>query len=549
MTSGKPPTPRPAEQEEGTGKTSESGLNNNGGPSEIQPSSEQERMNSKRMRSRALGLFLLSAAIITGLIVAFRYWRFYITHVSTDDAYLTTDVVQITPQVSGSIYKIFVSDNEHVHAGQLIATIDNSTFQALVDQAKANVAVAEAGSKGALNNVLLTNQTTRAQIAQAEAGVAQGKTGILASEADAVRDNAAVSLTESQDTSARELVKSKRATMISAQSAIRSAQQMAVEAQSKLVSSESNLESARAAEVAARAEANRSLADSRRYNLLFEQDAVSAQTRDAADAAAIADNAKLKSSQEEVKMAQAMITQQRAALNSALQGVIAAKAGLTEARAAYNTAEAGVQSAHDQIIQAKAVYQASLQNTAGSKAKANQLNSLLSIAKTAPTQIAVQNANAGTTNARVQQAKAALQEAVINLKHTYIYAPVSGHISAKTVQLGQQVAVGQSLMTIIPDNKIWVVANFKETILNDIKTGEPADIYIDTFGGRLFHGYVQSISAATGSTFSLLPPDNATGNFTKVVQRVPVRIFFDSKQSDLDHLRGGLSATVDIKIK
>ena len=122
-------------------------------------------------------------------------------------------------------------------------------------------------------------------------------------------------------------------------------------------------------------------------------------------------------------------------------------------------------------------------------------------------------------------------------------------ISKKTVQIGQEVAVGQSLMAIVPDNDVWVVANFKETQLSGVHANQPAEIEVDTLPGKIFKGHVDSISAGTGATFALLPADNATGNFTKVVQRVPVKILLEPNQKDADKLRSGLSVIATIKLK
>jgi membrane fusion protein (multidrug efflux system) len=141
-----------------------------------------------------------------------------------------------------------------------------------------------------------------------------------------------------------------------------------------------------------------------------------------------------------------------------------------------------------------------------------------------------------------------VQAAKIALSRTEIRAPVAGTVSRKTAQLGQQLAAGQPLMVIVPSEAPWVVANFKETQLGEIHPGQAVEIEVDALPGEIYHGRVESISGGTGSTFALLPPDNASGNFTKVVQRVPVKIVLDS-QPHLERLRAGLSTMVAISTK
>jgi membrane fusion protein (multidrug efflux system) len=128
--------------------------------------------------------------------------------------------------------------------------------------------------------------------------------------------------------------------------------------------------------------------------------------------------------------------------------------------------------------------------------------------------------------AAAKQAQVQYQNALTQLSYTKVLAPISGTIGHKTVEVGQQIDKGQALMSIVSDEK-WVVANFKETQLGRMHNGEEVDIKIDALAGKVFKGHVQSMSPASGAQFSMLPPDNASGNFTKVVQRIPVKIVFD----------------------
>src|SRR6267378_3941988 len=152
-------------------------------------------------------------------------------------------------------------------------------------------------------------------------------------------------------------------------------------------------------------------------------------------------------------------------------------------------------------------------------------------------------------DARVAAARAARDQAALNLSYTRITAPSEGVVSKKTVELGQLVQPGQPLMSEVPLSDVWVTANLKETQTADVTPGDPVDFSVDAYGGRHFSGHVESLSPATGAKFSLLPPDNATGNFTKVVQRIPVRIRLDGKNDAAHPLRPGMSVNVTITTK
>src|SRR6266566_2704303 len=152
-------------------------------------------------------------------------------------------------------------------------------------------------------------------------------------------------------------------------------------------------------------------------------------------------------------------------------------------------------------------------------------------------------------DARVGAARAARDQAALNLSYTRITAPAEGVVSKKTVEVGQLVQPGQPLMSLVPLGDVWVTANLKETQTADVSHGDPADFTVDAYPGRHFSGHVESLSPATGAKFSLLPPDNATGNFTKVVQRIPVRIRLDGKNDAAHPLRPGMSVNVTITTK
>jgi len=152
-------------------------------------------------------------------------------------------------------------------------------------------------------------------------------------------------------------------------------------------------------------------------------------------------------------------------------------------------------------------------------------------------------------SARVAQKQADLDFAKLQLSYVTVPAPASGYVSRKNVEVGQFVQAGQPLLAIVGDGETWVVANFKETQLKKMKVGQPVTVEVDAYPKHAFHGKVESIAAATGAKFALLPPDNATGNFTKVVQRVPVKIVLDEAPDPARPLRAGMSvnAIVDVR--
>ncbi|NHQ59587.1 HlyD family secretion protein [Chlorobium sp. BLA1] len=170
-------------------------------------------------------------------------------------------------------------------------------------------------------------------------------------------------------------------------------------------------------------------------------------------------------------------------------------------------------------------------------------------ADAAKAQYASATSQRGAAVAQVKMREAELRNAELQLSYTTITAPASGHISRKSVQPGQYVAPGQQLIAIVGSNKLWIVANFKETQLQKITPGLPVIIHVDAYPDREFKGKIESISSGTGAKFSLLPPDNASGNFIKVAQRVPVKIVFTETTDKAQQLAAGMNVVVEVKVK
>jgi membrane fusion protein, multidrug efflux system len=217
--------------------------------------------------------------------------------------------------------------------------------------------------------------------------------------------------------------------------------------------------------------------------------------------------------------------------------------------AAADVARAAADSAKSQVAEAELGIQIAESRVMQARAGAEQAHAQLQSAQTAPEQVTASRARARAAEARVQQMRAQVQQAELNREYATVKAPIKGIVSKKAVEPGQVVQPGQPLMTVIPLEQVWVTANFKETQLRDMRPGQRVSIEVDAYGGREFKGHVESVAAATGARFSLIPPDNATGNFVKVVQRVPVRIAIDEPQSSEQLLRPGLSVIATVYTK
>jgi membrane fusion protein (multidrug efflux system) len=168
-------------------------------------------------------------------------------------------------------------------------------------------------------------------------------------------------------------------------------------------------------------------------------------------------------------------------------------------------------------------------------------------AETAPQQVSSLKARARASVAEVEQKRAALDQAKLNLSYTRIVAPVSGEVN-KSVVVGMNIQPGQELLTIVPLDEVWITANFKETQLRHMRPGQRAEIHADS-SGRTFKGHVESVAGATGPLFSLLPPENATGNYVKIVQRIPVKIVLDSGENGDHQLRPGMNVVPDVYLQ
>ena len=343
----------------------------------------------RRLRLRPV---LVAAGVMAVLVAAGFYGDYYWTTgrfmVSTDDAYVQAHSVLISPKVAGYISEAPVDDNQPVHAGEVLARIDPRDYQTALDQARANVAAAQASI-----------DTLDQQIAQQKLVIEQD----------------------------RQQVDSDQAALVFSQQ------------------------------------------DYQRYTEL--------------------------------------------------------------AKTGYGTVQRAQQAAAD--IREK---KAALQHDAAVVAAAEK-------------QVGVFEGQLAQANATLAQQQAMERQAELNLGYTTITAPVDGTVGVRTLRVGEYVQAGTQMMAIAPLQAVYVVANYKETQLTDVRPGQPVTIDVDTFPGARVHGHVDSLAPASGEEFALLPPDNATGNFTKIVQRIPVKIDIDKNEPLLGRLRPGMSVepTIDTR--
>ncbi|MBW4445722.1 MAG: HlyD family secretion protein [Spirirestis rafaelensis WJT71-NPBG6] len=305
------------------------------------------------------------------------------------------------------------------------------------------------------------------------------------------------------------------AAISTAKAAVQEAQAGIPAAQADVRLAEAGIPAAQAEVAQANANLQRAQADYNRYNTLFQQGAIARQQLETA------------TSTYNVAVAQK---------NAALQGVQQAQARLASARVGVARAQSKLAQAQEGVTSAQAKLAASKgglqQATAGGQ------------------QTAVNRGQYEAAKASISQAEAALKDAQLQLSYTNITAPAAGRVGRKNVEVGNRVQVGTPLMAIV-NNDYWVVANFKETQLEKMKPGEAAEIKLDAFPHHTFEGRVESLSPASGAQFALLPPDNATGNFTKIVQRIPVKVVFDQEsiKGYESRITPGMSAEVAVEVK
>ena len=312
---------------------------------------------------------------------------------------------------------------------------------------------------------------------------------------------------------ARATVERMRSDVESSRAGASSSQSRASQAASAISTAQANLEQARAQVQAAQAETTRANADVGRYQALYAKDEVSKQQLDQAVAAERTANARLDAARQKVSANEAQV-------NEARSSHVAATETARQAQTQIGSAQAGVSEALGRLAQAN----------------------------TAPQQVAVSQAQSETAGATTEQLRAEVEQAELELSYTKIYATEDGRVTRKSVEEGALVQIGQPLLAIVPGN-VWVTANFKESQIGRMAVGQPVGISVDAYPDKVFKGHLDSIQAGTGARFSLIPPENATGNYVKVVQRVPVKIVFDEPPDPKHMLSPGMSVIPEVAIR
>ncbi|MEN6303441.1 MAG: efflux RND transporter periplasmic adaptor subunit [Armatimonadia bacterium] len=470
------------------------------------------------------------------------------THTATDDAYLTSDMTQIAPQVTGTITQVLVHDNDMVKPGQLLVVLDESSYRAAVAQAQANLQAAIAAAQGANVSVSLTSAMGTAELQQAQGGVEQAQSGIGSAEAQVAASQATIAKSTASTREAQAGIATAQAGVEAARANLRQAQASVEAAATAVTNAKAGVRVAEASVTAASATATNAAADMKRYKVLVGQGAASRQVYDHAVSANDVAQAQVESARQQVEMAKQTVAGRVADLEAAKQRLSAVQASVSAAEAQLGATGERAHAVAEDINSARAATKVAEQGVKQARAQRVRALGQLKQAQTTPQQVALSSTNASQAQARISQAQAALNEAIIKLQRCRIYAPRAGEVSKKSATIGALVQPGTPLMSIVENEGLWVVANYKETQLAKVVPGQQAEIRVDALQGLTFAGRVDSVAAATGATFALLPPENASGNFTKIVQRVPIKIVLDPGQRDLNRLRGGMSARATINL-
>src|SRR6266850_220115 len=416
-------------------------------------------------------VLLLAAGILFGISGGWNRFVGGGSRQRTDDAFLRADITPLSTRVSGAVAQVAVNDYQRVKAGDLLVQLKDDDFKAQVAQAEAGVAAAQA----ALLNNAKQKELQASKIEQAQAG-------IQAASAEIAQAGAAIEAAKADVANAQAGVDAAQAKIPDSQAAIAGAQ----------------------------ADAEQTLLERRRQEALVSLGSATKQNLEKVVANQERYAATLKSRKAELAQTGALVESQRA--------------GLAKAQAQVALRQAEQQQARAQLSSRSAELDAQTKQRAVLDAQEQQLQADL-------------NAKEG-----------ALEVAQTNLDYTRIVAPTDGIVGERKVRIGQLVSPGTQVISLV-DNTIWVQANYEETQLTNVARGDAAEITVDTFPGVTLRGHVEEIAPASGSQFALLPPDNATGNYTKIVQRIPVKIVLDPGPELAERLRPGMSVIAKITTK
>ncbi len=401
------------------------------------PDEAKKKKRGSIIRRHPIGVLVFAVLLIAALIGGWFLWQYLESYESTDDAQVAGHIDPVSTRISGTVLSVYVEDNQHVKAGQLLIEIDPTDYQTAVAQAQAALEAAEGQAAAANPNVPITQTSTATTISTSGEQVTSAQAGVAGAE----KDHDAAIARQRQD----------EANNVVAQ------------------------------------------ADMARYAALVQKQEISQQLYD--------------------------------------QSVARARA----AAQAVEADRATVESSQQQIEQARARQSEAVSNSEAARTNAGR-------------QVQVQRATVRQRAADVAGAKAQLDQALLNLSYTKIYAPADGVVGRRTVEVGARLQPGQDLMAVVELRDIWVTADYKETQMRLMRPGQAVTVHVDTYN-RDYDAYIEAMPAATGAEFSLLPPENATGNYVKVVQRLPVRVRFKGWYTPDERLRPGMSVETKVWVR
>ncbi len=492
-----------------------------------------------------LPILLAAAIVIGGGAYGVSYWSWSRTHISSDDAYLTGNIVNISPRVAGTLDSITVAEGDHVKAGQLLAHLEDSNQQAALRQSQAAYDSAATQIPQAKSNLEFQKISTEAAIARAQSAVQAQKARTQGAGAQV---NLSEATSRSQVAQARSQIAQARAQAAQITANIRTAQAQIAANRQAVQTAASGVAALVARVSSAKADVYRAVADETRYAKLLAQEAVTQAQYDAVHAQAEAARSALVALNQQIAQARSQEAGARVGVSQAQAALIATQRAADAARAQVAVVEAGLGLAQAGGLQV-GVQQSNLNAT---DVQSGQTQADLQTARAGNSQIALRKQQILSAQADLNRALAALKTAQVNLRDTNIYAPADGTVVRKGVNAGTSISAGQTILSMTEGDKLWITANMKETQLASVRVGQNVEVDVDALPDKKFKGVIATVNAATGSSVSLLPPDNATGNFTKVVQRIPVKIALVPSSDggkwatadDFKRLRQGMSTTV-----
>lgn len=496
--------------------------------------------------ARAFGII----AVAAGLFFGGRYYIWSQTHVATDDAYVTGNIVMVSPTVGGTLSQLMVAEGDPVTAGQVVAILDDTAQRAALQSAESALLVAKGNVRQAEAQLTLQRASDVAAMVKAQATTKVSLTKIKAAEAGV---RASADETSTRITTLKASVAASEATAAQALAALNggknqadAAKAAAVTAAAGVRSVAANLAAVKARIPSAEAELQRAERDHGRFVQLFAKQAVTRQQLESMADAVTRERAALNALREQVRLATAQVDAAESQAIEAKERAAAAEAQVKVLDAAVRTAQSATAVTRGQLATAVAGQRRVDVDKVGvqtAKDAAEISDAETQVVEAGMGQQTVRLVALETAKDAVRTAEAGVATAKEMLKRTVLRAAQSGVVLKKTANVGASIVPGQTILTISQGDALWITANFKETQVRDMHIGQPVEIHVDALPAQKVEGVIAGIGTATGAITSMLPPDNASGNFTKVVQRIPVRIAITKP---VPGIRMGMSTTTTI---